>query len=584
MSKYYFSSNKELTDYILENNSQHFCKYHRINDNLISFEKKIYSLGNTYIDKNLKDYVIATGTYIYKGKIGYEAAEQIFNDFNLSMIPFLKKEILGYWSIIIHKNGINAIFNDYYGIYDTLYAFYDETIIIGNSLADIALTIKNKDIDEFSFIMQCFQEGPMPCKTIFKNINKIQGNEYLLIKNKKIELSTIESKEYQIETSKFDHDKTIRFISSELLKYARIINDAFKKETIFLTGGLDSRLNFAAYNSSKSNIRCEYWTGRSMDEHDKNLVEKICNDYNISKSIKYGENPENVKKIDWKYQKLSFKELGFCNLTTMANKNQIDHIKSCAQNKEFLAFGYFCEAIRLREYAESLKRLTFSIDEYINDYFINKSLNSEVYPNYEQYKLYLREQFEQQLHQLNIDDDYDNISIDDFEKFRWKMSRYCDSRMEFLVNNYTYSFALLSIPIIHETILHLPAESIKSGKFQIEVINFIDKNLISNYDVFSHRRLFRITKNKNKVRKWTLKNFADLIIHYFPSIKSSLYTLYRGKKRTSEKELALKAELGKKYESKSSFNLNLQNLKDCGILRKLLQVLFDCSVINNKKN
>lgn len=499
-------------------------------------EKEYNSRGNNYFPptlpcsdtskQNTIDFCVIVGTFIFREKVGKDAAKLLYEVFSPEKISDLKKEIIGIYAAYIHKNGKSYVFNDYYGLYDVCFSQVGTNYYIGNSLSEVVIASEQTEFDEYSLLMELFQIGCFPGKTIYKHVANLKGEEWITITDR-IEVNEIPSDLYKINYQYETEEKALDDIKQLLCKYARLIDSCYKSESIFLTGGLDSRMVFGAFNSVDANFNCLYGTGRITEKEDKRLATEISRDYKKQLNILNWTHPEETEPVDWNYQEAVFKKIGFSNVIASGSKNQYDSIKDGCKDVNFYAFGYYCEAIRLRDWAADLHRNYFSLDEYIDDYYLSPRLTEDVYQDIKGYRSFLRDNYIKQLNDIGVDDNYDKIPLDKFERFRWKQSRFCDSRMEFFVNHYTYSFSLLSVPIIHETILSLPAEVIRDGKFQIKLIRLLDKKLIEEYDVFSHMRLYKVNKNNEKIRKLTLKNIGDEFFMFLPSVKPILIKIYR---------------------------------------------------------
>lgn len=521
MSKLFISAIKHDIDEIQECNSSYFktsFKYESENINIVAFEKANVCFDNYYV--NLDDFGVIVGTYIYKDKTGKEAIKNILESFSPNMISVYKKDIVGMWAACIHKDGYTYLFNDYFGLYDVCYT-NNEKFRIGTALGDVADISDVNELDEYSFVMESFQSGAFPGKSIFKNINKLVANKYLCIANKKLTVNDIQNKKnFHYEYT--NEENAIKDIANLLVKYAEKVNKVFGNQSCFMTGGLDSRLVFGAFNRVGSNFECVYGQGVGSQKGDLILVEQLSNFYKKKLNIlnwNYSEEDNHQKQKD------VYRMIDFNNWIANGYKPHIESFASCSKERPFYAFGYFCEAIRLRDWAES-KGKTFSLFDFIDNYYINRQL-AVIYDKYEEYRGYLVNEYKTLLSYIGVDSDYEHISIDKFERFRWIMARFCDSRAEFMLNNFGYAFSIMSIPQIHETILSIPADVIKGGAFQAKVINELDSRLVRNFDVFSHLRPYRINKKFNKVRKLSMKMIADNLFIFIPFIKPFIIKLYR---------------------------------------------------------
>lgn len=583
MAKFFISNNPQSIKNNEIQNRRYFSRFVEFgieSQKAIAYEKEINSFGNCYFtsQSNYNGFCVIVGTCIFREVIGKEAAKLLYEIFNPEKIADYKKEMIGIYAVYIHKDGKSYIFNDYYGLYDICYSQIGYNYYIGNSLSEVVIASGQKEFDDYSLLMEVFQIGCFPGKTMYKNVSSLKGEQFITISND-IEVCSIPLEEYKIHYDYDSEDKALVDIKGWLCKYASLIDKCYKSESVFLTGGLDSRMVFGAFNTAGSNFNCMYGTGRMMEKEDKRLAEEVCNDFNRKLTILDWTHPEETEPVDWKYQEEVFKKIGFSNVIAVGSKNQYESLKKGCKNVFFYAFGYYCEAIRLRDWAADLHRTYFNIDEFIDKYYISPRVTKELYSDFDGYRQYLRDSFIQQLNEIGVKDRYDRIPLDYFERFRWKQSRFCDSRMEFFINHYTYSFSLLSIPIIHEAILSLPAEVIRDGKFQIKLIRLLDKKLIEEYDVFSHMRLYKVNKNNEKIRKLTLKNIGDEIFRFLPSIKPVLIKIYGRYRYKNNNETV--SESRKQIEflcDNMRLPFNIEHLE--GNTSRLRQLLIGFRIIN----
>lgn len=478
--------------------------------------------------------VFLVGTPLLRdGLSGKALCQYVFEHTNEKEIAQLKADVVGYWAALVIKEGSVYVFNDYYGIYDVCYTQENGLFNIGCDLADVARCSDKLKLDEFPFIMENFQVSAFPGYTSFKNIFKIKSDNFLLIEGGKLHVKNIEK--VKIEYLFKDEGTAISDIASRIKTYAKLISDKYSPMSINMTGGLDSRLMFAAFNAVEADISFMHGVHSGGQAEDGIIVKQLSESYHKPLHLVDWEQP---KAFNLKDQEDVFEEIGFNNYLAAGCKKHIDEFFEEAKRYPFTQSGYFCEAIRLREWAEK-KGNTFSLYDYVDDYFIDKNLKTS-YLHYNAYRDYLIEGYKQQLKEMGYYEDIERIPINLFERFRWQMSRYHDSRSVVNENKNRFTFSLLAVPYIHEAILSIPADVIRGGTFQIKVIEKLDPNLLK-FDVFSHRRAFYI-KNYRKVHKLTKKNMADLILGQMPALKKIAVILYQRLKYDSANKRNLMAE------------------------------------------
>lgn len=254
---------------------------------------------------------------------------------------------------------------------------------------------------------------------------------------------------------------------------------------------------------------------------DRKIVENICKKY--GKTLEYHDWQQPLQ-FNLKNHEDVFAEVGFYNYIAAGCKAHFEKFKETATRYPYELAGYFGEAVRLRDWAEK-KGKTFSLTDYVDNYYMNKALK-DVYAHYDQLKEYVTDQHKKQLFSLGYNGDTEKIPVDYFERFRWVMARFCDTRSVYTTNLFRYSYPLMGIPYIHEAVLSLPANVICGGRFQIKLLLALDRELMTQFDIFSHNRPWRVLGGR-KVRKLSIANIADVIAETFPYVKPTLRRLYR---------------------------------------------------------
>ena len=509
---------------------KHGIRWHLANHaglSAYSFEKLCHPHPNYYQSEN-GDFVIVVGTWIYKKTTGLDAMKQLLSEFSPLKIGQLKKDIVGMWSAVFCKGNTCYVFNDHYGIYDICYSIEGNQICLGTMLHEVALLTDKFEYDEHAFLMEAFQLLTFPHRSIYKGINKLLGKEYCKIEFRengsiKADVLPLKEEDYAIQYNYTDEITAIADLTALLKDYAAQIDALFGNKGVYMTGGLDSRLVFAAYQAVGADMTFRFGDGGGACAGDILIVEQIAKAYGKELKIFDWSPYPNTQEDDNDVIDL----IGYSCWIENGNIRSIRGFAKASEEEPFFAFGYFCEAIRLREWAET-KGKFFSLDDYVDNYYL-KGVVRDLYKDYDGYRQFVYEGHKKQLNGIGYKGDINRIPIDIFERFRWEMARFGDSRMEFMLNVFSYGFSLLSVPAIHELILSLPADVIRDAKFQLKVIANINRELL-DFDVFSHRRPYVVTKNLKKKRKMSVKTMGDYLFTLMPFIKPMATRLYKKKR------------------------------------------------------
>lgn len=550
MSKFIVSNKCENVEKVVSHNEMYpvNAEWDALGVKCVVFDKRAQHHNDILWDGLGGAFIV--GTPLFRDGIdGDDIAEYVYEHTSDNGISGIKNDVVGYWAALVVKDGALYVFNDYYGIYDVLYSQENGIFSIGCELSDVVRCRRTLEYDEYPFVMENFQMGAFPGLTSFKGINKVKPNTYLKIEGGNLFENEIIRKQISYKFSNVN--KAIEDVTALIKSYAERISRRYSPMSIGMTGGLDSRLVFAAFKAVDAKISFMHGIHSGGRSEDGAIVKELSKAYQIPLEIVDWEQPKSFCLED---QEDVFEEVGFSNYIAVGCKKHFEQFYDEATHFPFKQSGYFCEAIRLREWAEK-KGKTFSLQDYVDNYFIDKTLRN-AYVNYDSYRDYLMKGFVNQLREMGYEGELNRIPIDLFERFRWNMSRFHDSRSVVCDNMNHYHFSLLAVPYIHEAILSLPADVIKNGSFQIKVIEKLDPNLLK-FDVFSHRRAFYI-KNYKKRHKLTMKNIADVVLEKTPALKKILVNTYQRIKYSSAAKQNLMANQIKEMNVKLPDYLDLE--------------------------
>lgn len=495
-------------------------------------DKQYVSTCTSYKDTE-GNLIAVVGTCIYRGEIGQEALKNILSEFQETEIISLKKELLGIYALLIRKNDKVFIFNDYHGIFDIYYSLHKGDSYVSTLLSNLLMSPVKTEIDKDQIMVYLTLITPQEGKSFYKNIAKLKAREYF-VKQEGSNLckKELDRDEYRMHYNYVDEQKALSDLIAYQKENAQIIGKHFSKTAIHMTGGLDSRSALAvvksAYPDYQKRISLFFGIGQNMMDgriEDREFVKTISDRFNIPiKTFDWRDKPVDFS-YDMQYEEMLWNLFGEYSTIYCGNQNFHDtYLKEIAMDQfDFIEFGYFLEAMRLREWAARKGQANIRIDSYIDDYLMKDLFNQKE-------EIRLRELLDEIVHEniLNAGIETKNgvISINDFERLRWEISRHCDSVSLKWINHFAYNFPLFGTPDIHNLILSLPANVILDGSFQIKFLQKMDKELVNNIQIFSHRRRYRIANNK-LTPVWSLQNTGDWVVRKIPFVKSAMYSLYR---------------------------------------------------------
>lgn len=203
---------------------------------------------NAYQDAN-GDFVIATGTAIYKESLDYT---NVLADFSreetLRGVGSIRKSTVGHYVFVIkHKEAI-TIFCDGVGAYNSYYYYKNGCYLISNSLFDMAKVLSPYiTLNEMNLLEYSIQCGVLCNETIFNEISRLGGDEYIEIHENMMSVNSLPE---QWNLLRGDATEHVKELSHLLKKKATVISSVLGDPCICMTGGLDSRMSLAAYLSA----------------------------------------------------------------------------------------------------------------------------------------------------------------------------------------------------------------------------------------------------------------------------------------------------------------------------------------------
>jgi asparagine synthase (glutamine-hydrolysing) len=186
------------------------------------------------------EFIVSTGTSIYRGQTGSSALKMLHGDF--ADLKTITSELLGSYCIILFRDDKLFVFNDYTGIY-RVYCNREKTVLSSSFLA-LARSLPQKRIARQEFYEYLFHETFYGDRTILQGIDLLDSTHVWQIWPHIAAISQpVSYDKYQEDLS---FDEMVARISSNQIDYFRILKDVSGDSVISsLSGGYDSRLMLA---------------------------------------------------------------------------------------------------------------------------------------------------------------------------------------------------------------------------------------------------------------------------------------------------------------------------------------------------
>lgn len=169
----YYSSNEEVS----------ICTFKKMNvDNVNYYKEGI-------------DFIVISGTLIYKGNIGIQSLANLLADYKkYRNVDIIRKEAIGNYLIVLRSGEEIVSFCDPNNIYYGYYYIGKDGWCVSNSLYEMAISIADGlTIDEDVLLEEMYCRCIIGNETVFKEIKRIQGEEVLIIEKGNLKTKKINS-------------------------------------------------------------------------------------------------------------------------------------------------------------------------------------------------------------------------------------------------------------------------------------------------------------------------------------------------------------------------------------------------------
>ncbi|BDF55662.1 MULTISPECIES: hypothetical protein [Butyricimonas] len=456
----------EFKKHNLEIGFHNYSSFEKDNISVIAFKK--LKIDNENYCEFGNDFISGVGTFIYKESIGAIALKQIYNDFSGDLLE-IRKNLIGNYLFALKKSEKVYVFCDANNIFNAYYYENKGQWCISNCLYEIALALPIElGVNEFNVIEQIFQYNILGNGTVFNEIQKLLGNEYLEIDIEKGSFCKKQlylSSPYKI--SERPLEELVDEFCSDLQEITRKVVKCFDGDIgVCMTGGLDARMILAAFLSNDCKPVLTYGVGNSQLTNTKNgdlEVDKIYSKrFNLPLKIMDWSTPD---PVDLYWDKYIDKYGFYASVYSSSN-----HVMSAFENLEerFLNVGYYGELYRNIDWIDSFKSHTFSLNAFLDNYYMEKNLNTTI-DDCNKYRLHLKNKIHDILKLYDISSEEELVDKDYFTILSFEKRKGSDSSMINYINQHRYSFAILAEPNLIEKAF-IPIDSKKDAIFIIKVL------------------------------------------------------------------------------------------------------------------
>lgn len=460
-------------------------------------------------------FIIVTGTMAWGGgeAISTSILNQIFNSFN-GDINQVRQNSIGNFATSIYKDNTIYVFGEMVGFYNIYYYSTEKEWLISNSLYDIYLLLKdNLTIDEMSLVESTVQGGILLDDTYFKEVKRLSGFNYLIIKDGSIE---VVEEEILYPMAQGTQEEKIEKYKGEAVTYAKKMSNAYGSPVISMTGGLDARIVLASYLSAGVKPQLYYGTGNSFITNtyveDKQIDCQYASKFGLSLHEESWATPDPIDGFWDKY----LKRYGFYFDVYAGSEAVFDSLER--SSNQLVTFGYCGELMRNLPWIEGRKSKYFTLKEYLNEFYLPYIVKRQVVKS-DEYEKHILNKLIRICRYYHLDTEH--ISNEDIFYLSLERRKSADSHMLNLINSMKYCTYLLGQ---YENLLaaRVNCEELSNSGYMLRCLNAIYPEVLE-IPVFSHCTLREFDRDSMSLKEPVDKvgmvyNLKLLIKKYFPRV------------------------------------------------------------------
>lgn len=439
---------------------------------------------NAYHAQN-GDFAIATGTAIYKESLDYSRLLQYYS----GDIIATRKNSIGQYAYIISKNNQISVFGDRAAAYDIYYYIGDDNIyFVANNLFDMVSVIRERvTLHEMNLIEYASTFNVFGGETIFKEIKRLEGEQYLLEKDGVMSLCAIANLNMFPLIKDKSTDEVAKQLAERLSYKAGVIGKILGTPIISMTGGLDSRILLASYLSA--GVKPVLLQGRSNTYlsspmvEDKIVLDWIAQRYSLPSRVVEWDTRDPERSWGKYLQKYGFLYRHWGGSEPIYHTYENLETSNCS-------FGFGGELYR-NTFPEPSSEAPYSIDDMLEGY------SSKIYNTNK--KSYLispyKEHIKQKLQKIALKYKFNPKSITKNEVFyfAYEFSKFGDTLPVNLLNLMSYVPQLLYEADCLE-LARIQYEEKNAGRLMLMTMKLLVPDII-DIPIFSHCQMWEVDKN-----------------------------------------------------------------------------------------
>lgn len=509
-----------------------------------------------------EDFVAITGTLLYNGLRGDDLLSQVYHDYH-EHGDALRDSFYGNYAVIIKRGDYVTIFGEETYFYDIFYCYKGGKIIVSNDLYSIYQTDENLTVDKHNVLEQAYLNGVIGNETVLKDVYRLSGDQKIVIDLKEgcLRVETMPVDWSRVTVS---FDEAVNELASNLKKEAESLKSTYQSTAICMTGGLDSRLSFAALIAGGNNPSLYYGVGNSplTNTHYEDL--EICNlfseSYNLPLTKMDWSTPTPID-LNWDYYLNKYGLLYHAYASSGHVMSSLENI-----NEEYVTLGLVGELFRTLEFTESRKR--FTVEDYVDEYYLPKNDAGTYIEKYcddfPSFRKRLIEKYTSVCRRFGLDPN--NLMVEDFFYLNLEYRANADNVMLNLINRMRYcSWLLGTYPVIK--LANVNIDYLRNSHYMICALENLCPTCL-DIPVFSHQRKMIYNKKRKRLVKPTKVRVRHALSSLLPKVlKKQIIAIVYNDHQIDLPQLSPNVDhLNKEFCGKNHVDVNI-NYSDMALIQ-----------------
>jgi hypothetical protein len=442
------------------------------------------------------------GTYSFRGQFGMAAAEEALSEFAKQGLASLSKTIDGTYVCFVVTERETVVFVDGLGTYPLFFKREgDNTHSIANDIT-LLCGVDCRGIGDFEALAAVLLFTPIPPSSMLSNVSRLLGTQSLHLQDGRLEIREMPRSRQMVELAS-NFEAAVAQVADKLVSQTLNMVDSNRDQSLFMTGGLDTRTVLAILLASDQRPTLLYGVGDSIltntKSSDRDIVSEIAKQERLQMRTLNWSTDWNLDRDRAVSNLRRFGlEVSLCYGGSSAFLDSMEEVSDSQQTWS----GYGGETLRLREWAYAWleERDSINVDDFISDFVLGGGYGfrrrMKKLPLVSELRSCLMKDYRRLLDHLGIVPvGVNEVSTEEWTNLEYAFRRFVATKWLQVQNTFTASVNPFFAPEVFELLRQIPNDWRRHGKFQLAVIKYLHPSL-ANVDVFSHTLRYSVAEGQ----------------------------------------------------------------------------------------